>query len=157
MKSKLVLVSCLMGLGLIATDVKASGSNQNVNHSSLVSKKSETLSEVIQILIRKENAGTKSSATSLTISILEDYQNSNQAYVKVSQEDKNTFNQTINTIFSQMNTISDEKTLNWMKEIKKSATAINTVWAILEDQKVESEISNNFSEQNESLVVVFKK
>ena len=157
MKSKLVLVSCLMGLGLIATDVKASGSNQNVNHSSLVSKKSETLSEVIQILIRKENAGTKSSATSLTISILEDYQNSNQAYVKVSQEDKNTFNQTINTIFSQVNTISDEKTLNWMKEIKKSATAINTVWAILEDQKIESEISNNFSEQNESLVVVFKK
>jgi len=157
MKSKLVLVSCLMGLGLIATDVKASGSNQNVNHSSLVSKKSETLSEVIQILIRKENAGTKSSATSLTISILEDYQNSNQAYVKVSQEDKNTFNQTINTIFSQVNTISDEKTLNWMKEIKKSATAINTVWAILEEQKVESEISNNFSEQNESLVVVFKK
>lgn len=157
MKSKLVLVSCLMGLGLIATDVKASGSNQNVNHSSLVSKKSETLSEVIQILIRKENAGTKSSATSLTISILEDYQNSNQTYVKVSQEDKNTFNQTINTIFSQVNTISDEKTLNWMKEIKKSATAINTVWAILEDQKIESEISNNFSEQNESLVVVFKK
>lgn len=157
MKSKLVLVSCLMGLGLIATDVKASGSNQNVNHSNLVSKKSETLSEVIQILIRKENAGTKSSATSLTISILEDYQNSNQAYVKVSQEDKNTFNQTINTIFSQVNTISDEKTLNWMKEIKKSATAINTVWAILEEQKVESEISNNFSEQNESLVVVFKK
>ena len=146
-----------MGLGLIATDVKASGSNQNVNHSNLVSKKSETLSEVIQILIRKENAGTKSSATSLTISILEDYQNSNQAYVKVSQEDKNTFNQTINTIFSQMNTISDEKTLNWMKEIKKSATAINTVWAILEEQKIESEISNNFSEQNESLVVVFKK
>jgi hypothetical protein len=146
-----------MGLGLIATDVKASGSNQNVNHSNLVSKKSETLSEVIQILIRKENAGTKSSATSLTISILEDYQNSNQAYVKVSQEDKNTFNQTINTIFSQVNTISDEKTLNWMKEIKKSATAINTVWAILEEQKVESEISNNFSEQNESLVVVFKK
>lgn len=157
MKSKLVLVSCLMGLGLIATDVKASGSNQNVNHSNLVSKKSETLSEVIQILIRKENAGTKSSATSLTISILEDYQNSNQAYVKVSQEDKNTFNQTINTIFSQVNTISDEKTLNWMKEIKKSATAINTVWAILEEQKIESEISNNFSEQNESLVVVFKK
>lgn len=157
MKSKLVLVSCLMGLGLIATDVKASGSNQNVNHSNLVSKKSETLSEVIQILIRKENAGTKSSATSLTISILEDYQNSNQTYVKVSQEDKNTFNQTINTIFSQVNTISDEKTLNWMKEIKKSATAINTVWAILEEQKIESEISNNFSEQNESLVVVFKK
>jgi len=157
MKSKIVLVSCLMGLGLIATDVKASGSNQNVNHSNLVSTKSETLSEVIQILIRKENAGTKSSATSLTISILEDYQNSNQAYVKVSQEDKNTFNQTINTIFSQVNTISDEKTLNWMKEIKKSATAINTVWAILEEQKVESEISNNFSEQNESLVVLFKK
>jgi hypothetical protein len=146
-----------MGLGLIATDVKASGSNQNVNHSNLVSTKSETLSEVIQILIRKENAGTKSSATSLTISILEDYQNNNQAYVKVSQEDKNTFNQTISTIFSQVNTISDEKTLNWVKEIKKSATAINTVWAILEEQKVDSEISNNFSEQNESLIVVFKK
>ncbi|MEY4610287.1 MAG: hypothetical protein RL246_606 [Bacteroidota bacterium] len=157
MKSKIVLVSCLMGLGLIATDVKASGSNQNVNHSNLVSTKSETLSEVIQILIRKENAGTKSSATSLTISILEDYQNNNQAYVKVSQEDKNTFNQTISTIFSQVNTISDEKTLNWVKEIKKSATAINTVWAILEEQKVDSEISNNFSEQNESLIVVFKK
>jgi hypothetical protein len=146
-----------MGLGIIATDVKASGSNQNVNHSNLVSTKSETLSEVIQILIRKENAGTKSSATSLTISILEDYQNNNQAYVKVSQEDKNTFNQTISTIFSQVNTISDEKTLNWVKEIKKSATAINTVWAILEEQKVDSEISNNFSEQNESLIVVFKK
>lgn len=157
MKSKIVLVSCLMGLGLIATDVKASGSNQNVNHSNLVSTKSETLSEVIQILIRKENAGTKSSATSLTISILEDYQNNNQAYVKVSQEDKNTFNQTISTIFSQVNTISDEKTLNWVKEIKKSATAINTVWAILEEQKVDSEISNNFSEQNESLIVVFKR
>ncbi len=157
MKSKIVLVSCLMGLGIIATDVKASGSNQNVNHSNLVSTKSETLSEVIQILIRKENAGTKSSATSLTISILEDYQNNNQAYVKVSQEDKNTFNQTISTIFSQVNTISDEKTLNWVKEIKKSATAINTVWAILEEQKVDSEISNNFSEQNESLIVVFKK
>ena len=156
MKSKIVLVSCLMGLGLIATDVKASGSNQNVNNSNLVSTKSETLSEVIQILIRKENMGTKASATSLTISILEDYQNNNQAYLKASQEDKITFNQTINTIFSQGNTISDEKTLNWLKEIKKSAAAINTVWAILAEQKVDTEISNNFSEQNESLVVVFK-
>ena len=156
MNSKLVLVSCLMGLGLIATDVKASGSNQNVINSNLVSTKSETLSEVIQILIRKENVGTKASATSLTISILEDYQKNNQAYLKVSQEDKITFNQTINTIFSQGNTISDEKTLNWVKEIKKSATAINTVWAILAEQKVDTEISNNFTEQNESLVVVFK-
>ena len=127
MNSKLVLVSCLMGLGLIATDVKASGSNQNVNNSNLVSTKSETLSEVIQILIRKENVGTKPSATSLTISILEDYQNNNQAYLKASQEDKITFNHTIHTILSQGNTISDEKTLNWMKEIKKSALAINTV------------------------------
>ena len=155
MKSKIVLISCLMGLGLIATEAKASGTNQNVRHSNLVSTKGETLSEVIQILIRKENVGTKPSATSLTISILEDYQNNNQAYVKVSQEDKITFNQTIQTILSQGNTISDEKTLNWMKEIKKSATAINTVWAILAEQKVETEISNNFTEQNESLVVIF--
>ena len=65
------------------------------------------------------------------------------------------FKQTIQTILSQGNTISDEKTLNWMKEIKKSATAINTVWAILAEQKVDTEISNNFTEQNESLVVVF--
>jgi hypothetical protein len=134
MNSKITVISVLLGLGLINSTVQASGLTEK-GTKVLVSSKSETLSEVIQTLILKENSGTKTSSASLTISILEDYQKNNQNYLKISKEEKAIFNATIKTIILQGDNISDASTLTWIKEIGKSAKAINIVWAVVEEPK----------------------
>jgi len=109
MKSKITVISVLLGLGLINPTVQASGLTVK-DANAIVSSKRETLSEIIQTLISKENSGTKTSSASLTISILEDYQKNNQKYLKVNKEDKDIFNATIKTIISQVDNITDANT-----------------------------------------------
>ncbi|MHA8058904.1 hypothetical protein PQG46_10960 [Aquirufa nivalisilvae] len=157
MKKNLLVISCLVGLSLIGAETKASGTNRsNETSTSNLSIKKETLSEVIQSFIKKDHNATKPSAASLTISILEDYQNGKAEYLNASKQDKITFNQTIQTISRQAQNFSDEKSLNWMKEINKSAKAINTIWAILGQEPVIDSKLDLESEQNAELVVVFK-
>jgi hypothetical protein len=154
MKSKITVISFLLGLGLINPTVQASGlTGKDAN--AIVSSKRETLSEVIQTLISKENSGTKTSSASLTISILEDYQKNNQKYLKVNKEDKDIFNATIKTIISQVDNITDANTLTWIKEISKSANAINVVWAVVEEEKSIETSENNLPETQVDTIVVF--
>jgi hypothetical protein len=154
MNSKITVISVLLGLGLINSTAQASGLTGK-NTTIFVSSKSETLSEVIQTLILKENSGTKTSSASLTISILEDYQKNNQNYLKISKEDKAIFNATIKTIVSQGDNISDASTLTWIKEIGKSAKAINIVWAVVEEEKSIETSTNNLSENQADTIMVF--
>jgi hypothetical protein len=154
MNSKITVISVLLGLGLINSTAQASGLTGK-NTTIFVSSKSETLSEVIQTLILKENSGTKTSSASLTISILEDYQKNNQNYLKISKEDKAIFNATIKTIISQGDNISDASTLTWIKEIGKSAKAINIVWAVVEEEKSIETSTNNLSENQADTIMVF--
>jgi hypothetical protein len=154
MNSKITVISVLLGLGLINSTVQASGLTGKTT-SVLVSSKRETLSEVIQTLILKENSGTKISSASLTISILEDYQKNNQNYLKISTEDKAIFNATIKTIISQGDNITDASTLTWIKEISKSAKAINIVWAVVEEEKSIETSTNNLSETSLDTIIVF--
>jgi hypothetical protein len=154
MNSKITVISVLLGLGLINSTAQASGLTGK-NTTIFVSSKSETLSEVIQTLILKENSGTKTSSASLTISILEDYQKNNQNYLKISKEDKAIFNATIKTIISQGDNISDASTLTWIKEIGKSAKAINIVWAVVEEEKSIETSTNNLSDNQADTIMVF--
>lgn len=157
MKKQFLMVSVLVGLSLTATAVKASGTVSNVDASTTVlSNKKETLSEVIQSLIKKDFAGAHaSSSASLTISILENYQNNQSAYLKASKAEQALFNATVQSIANQA-VASDEKTNVWVKEINKSAKAINAIWSVLANEpKIEADFSNE-SEQNEDLIVVFQ-
>ena len=154
MNSKITVISVLLGLGLINSTVQASGLTGKTTIV-LVSSRRETLSEVIQTLILKENSGTKTSSASLTISILEDYQKNNQNYLKISTEDKAIFNATIKTIISQGDNITDASTLTWIKEISKSAKAINIVWAVVEEEKSIETSTNNLSETSLDTIIVF--
>jgi hypothetical protein len=154
MKSKITVISVLLGLGLINPTVQASGLTAKDANATVTSKR-ETLSEVIQTLISKENSGTKTSSASLTISILEDYQKNNQKYLKVNKEDKDIFNATIKTIISQVDNITDANTLTWIKEISKSANAINVVWAVVEEEKSIETSENNLPETQVDTIVVF--
>jgi hypothetical protein len=154
MNSKITAISVLLGLGLINSTAQASGLTGKAK-TIFVSSKSETLSEVIQTLILKENSGTKTSSASLTISILEDYQKNNQNYLKISKEDKAIFNATIKTIVSQGDNISDASTLTWIEEIGKSAKAINIVWAVVEEEKSIETSTNNLSENQADTIMVF--
>lgn len=156
MKSKILTISCLVGLSLITTAVNASGNTSKVEGSTFkMSMTKETLSEKVQTLINKNNSKTQSSAASLTISILEDYQNKQMNYLSASKEEKAIFNQTIQSISSQAQNISDERSLNWIKEINKSAKAINAIWGSLATAPVLENELNPLSETKQDLVIVF--
>ncbi len=158
MKKQFLMVSVLVGLSLTTQAVKASGTASKVDASTTtLSHKRETLSEVIQTLIKKEFVGAyASSSASLTISILENYQNNQSAYLKASKAEQALFNETVQSIVNQGSVNSDEKTNNWVKEINKSAKAINAIWSVLAiEPKIEADFSN-VSEQKEDLIVVFQ-
>ena len=157
MKKQFLMVSVLVGLSLTATAVKASGTASNVDASTTVlSHKKETLSEVIQSLIKKDFVGSNTSTSaSLTISILENYQNNQSAYLKASKAEQVLFNKTVQAIVNQAG-VSDEKTNAWVKEINKSAKAINAIWSILATEPtIDTDFSND-SKQNDDLIVVFQ-
>jgi hypothetical protein len=158
MKKQFLMVSVLVGLSLTATAVKASGTASNVDASTTVlSHKKETLSEVIQSLIKKDFVGANASTSaSLTISILENYQNNQSAYLKASKAEQVLFNKTVQAIVNQGTGVMDEKTNVWVKEINKSAKAINAIWSVLATEpKIDTDFSND-SEQKEDLIVVFQ-
>ena len=158
MKKQFLMVSVLVGLSLTATAVKASGTASNVDASTTVlSHKKETLSEVIQSLIKKDFVGANASTSaSLTISILENYQNNQSAYLKASKAEQVLFNKTVQAIVNQGTGAADEKTNVWVKEINKSAKAINAIWSILATEpKIDADFSND-TEQKEDLIVVFQ-
>ena len=156
MKSKFLTISCLVGLSMITTAVNASGNTSKVEGSLVkMSISSETISEKIQTLTNRNNSKTQTSETSLTISILEDYQNNQMGYLVISKEDKEIFNQTIVSISNQAQNISDEKSLKWLKEIVKSAKAINAIWgSVNQNPVIENEI-NPFSEITPELIIIF--
>ena len=143
MKKTLLLASCLIGLNLVAV---AGEEARSFNRSNDLSVKTETLSEVITSLIRKDAQVKSASAASLTISILEDFQNNKAEFLKVSESEKAVFNQTIKTISEQGQNFSDTKTLNWIKEINQSAKKINLVWSIVSTEPV---IDSNFDNNSE--------
>jgi hypothetical protein len=158
MKKQFLMVSVLVGLSLTATAVKASGTASNVDASTTVlSHKKETLSEVIQSLIKKDFVGANASTSaSLTISILENYQNNQSAYLKASKAEQVLFNKTVQAIVNQGTGAADEKTNVWVKEINKSARAINAIWSVLATEpKIDADFSND-TEQKEDLIVVFQ-
>ena len=151
MKKTLLLASCLIGLNLVAV---AGEEARSFNRSNDLSVKTETLSEVITSLIRKDAQVKSASAATLTISILEDFQNNNTSYLKVTESEKAVFNQTIKTISEQGQNFSDTKTLNWIKEINQEAKKINLVWSIVSTEPVIDTNFDNSSDQQEHLVVV---
>ena len=151
MNKTLLLASCLIGLNLVAV---AGEDARSFNRSNDLSVKTETLSEVITSLIRKDAQLKSASAASLTISILEDFQNNKAEFLKVSESEKVVFNQTIKTISEQGQNFSDTKTLNWIKEINQSAKKINLVWSIVSTEPVIDSNFDNNSEQQEHFIVV---
>ncbi|UAJ14764.1 hypothetical protein [Aquirufa lenticrescens] len=151
MKKTLLLASCLIGLNLVAV---AGEEARSFNRSNDLSVKTETLSEVITSLIRKDAQVKSASAASLTISILQDFQNNKTEFLKVSESEKVVFNQTIKTISEQGQNFSDTKTLNWIKEINQEAKKINLVWSIVSTEPVIDTNFDNSSEQQEHLVVM---
>ncbi|MEY2635678.1 MAG: hypothetical protein RLZZ197_154 [Bacteroidota bacterium] len=151
MKKTLLLASCLIGLNLVAV---AGEEARSFNRSNDLSVKTETLSEVITSLIRKDAQVKSASAATLTISILEDFQNNHTSYLKVTESEKAVFNQTIKTISEQGQNFSDVKTLNWIKEINQAAKKINLVWSIVSAEPVIDTNFDNSSEQQEHLIVM---
>jgi hypothetical protein len=151
MKKTLLLASCLIGLNLVAV---AGEEARSFNRSNDLSVKTETLSEVITSLIRKDAQVKSASAASLTISILEDFQNNKTEFINVSESEKVVFNQTIKTISDQGQNFSDAKTLNWIKEINQAAKKINLVWSIVRTEPVIDTNFENNSEQQEHLIVM---
>jgi hypothetical protein len=151
MKKTLLLASCLIGLNLVAV---AGEEARSFNRSNDLSVKTETLSEVITSLIRKDAQVKSASAASLTISILQDFQNNKTEFLKVSESEKVVFNQTIKTISDQGQNFSDAKTLNWIKEINQAAKKINLVWSIVRTEPVIDTNFENNSEQQEHLIVM---
>jgi uncharacterized protein (UPF0210 family) len=151
MKKTLLLASCLIGLNLVAV---AGEEARSFNRSKDLAVKSETLSEVITSLIRKDAQVKSASAASLTISILEDFQNNKTEFIKASESEKVVFNQTIKTISEQGQNFSDTKTLNWIKEINQAAQKINLVWSIVSTETVIDTNFDNSSEPQEHLIVM---
>ena len=151
MKKTLLLASCLIGLNLVAV---AGEEARSFNRSNDLSVKTETLSEVITSLIRKDAQVKSASAASLTISILEDFQNNKTEFIKASESEKVVFNQTIKTISDQGHNFSDTNTLNWIKEINQAAKKINLVWSIVSTEPVIDANFDNSSEQQEHLIVM---
>jgi len=150
MKKTLLLASCLIGLNLVAV---AEEEARSFNRSNDLLVKTETLSDVITSLIRKDAQVKSASAASLTISILEDFQNNKSGFLKLTESEKEVFNQTIKTISEQGQNFSDTKTLNWIKEINQAAKKINLVWSIVGTEPVIDTNFDNSSEQQEHLIV----
>ena len=155
MKRKIMLISSLIGLSLIVNEVKASGTTLNmVNNTTSVVSVEEKLSAKFQSLYK---SNTNTSQLNLTANVLEAYQNNKIEFLALTKEEKLTFNQTIKNLSTQAQNIQDEKSLNWIKEINKSAKNINIIWAINEKSPVIDVDANDMTFASNSLIVVFKQ
>ncbi len=154
MRRKIMLISSLIGLSLIVNEVKASGTTLAVvNNTTSVVTIEETLSEKFQSLFKRNNA----SQLNLAVNVLEAYQNNKIDILALTKEEKITFNQTIKNLSSQAQNIQDEKSLNWIKEINKSAKNINIIWSINDKTPVIDVDLKDMTEAPSSLIVVFKQ
>lgn len=154
MKRKIMLISSLIGLSLIVNEVKASGTTLAVvNNTTSVVTVEETLSEKFQSLFKRNNA----SQLNLAVNVLEAYQNNKIDILALTKEEKITFNLTIKNLSSQAQNIQDEKSLNWIKEINKSAKNINIIWSINDKTPVIDVDLKDMTEAPSSLIVVFKQ
>ena len=154
MKRKIMLITGLIGLSLIVNEVKASDTTLNVvNNTTSVVTLEETLSEKFQSLYKSSNA----TQLNLTVNVLEAYQSNKIEFLTLSKEEKITFNQTIKNLSSQAQNIQDEKSLNWIKEINKSAKNINIIWSINDKTPVIDVDLNDMIDAPSSLIVVFKQ
>ena len=154
MKRKIMLISSLIGLSLIVNEVKASGTTLNmVNNTTSVVSVEEKLSEKFQSLYK---SNTNASQLNLTANVLEAYQNNKIEFLALTKEEKLTFNQTIKNLSTQAQNIQDEKSLNWIKEINKSAKNINIIWSINEKSPAIDVDLKDMTEAPSSLIVVFK-
>jgi hypothetical protein len=150
-----MLISSLIGLSLIVNEVKASGTTLNmVNNTTSVVSVEETLSEKFQSLYK---SNTNASQLNLTANVLEAYQNNKIEFLALTKEEKLTFNQTIKNLSTQAQNIQDEKSLNWIKEINKSAKNINIIWSINEKSPAIDVDLKDMTEAPSSLIVVFKQ
>ena len=155
MKRKIMLISSLIGLSLIVNEVKASGTTLNaVKNTTSVVTLEETLSEKFQSLFKSNSNATQ---MNLTANVLEAYQNNKIEFLSLTKEEKLTFNQTINNLSAQAQNIQDEKSLNWIKEINKSAKNINIIWSINDKTPVIDVDLNDMIDAPSSLIVVFKQ
>jgi len=155
MKRKIMLISSLIGLSLIVNEVKASGTTLNmVNNTTSVVSVEEKLSEKFQSLYK---SNTNASQLNLTANVLEAYQNNKIEFLALTKEEKLTFNQTIKNLSTQAQNIQDEKSLNWIKEINKSAKNINIIWSINEKSPAIDVDLKDMTEAPSSLIVVFKQ
>jgi len=155
MKRKIMLISSLIGLSLIVNEVKASGTTLNmVNNTTSEVSVEEKLSEKFQSLYK---SNTNASQLNLTANVLEAYQNNKIEFLALTKEEKLTFNQTIKNLSTQAQNIQDEKSLNWIKEINKSAKNINIIWSINEKSPAIDVDLKDMTEAPSSLIVVFKQ
>lgn len=157
MKRKIMLISSLIGLSLIVNEVKASGipANAGIAKAEKVNLE-ETLSGKFQSLYKETGKGNITQLT-ITMNILDAYQNNQVEYLKLNKEEKTIFNETIKNLSAQAQNIQDEKSLNWIKEINKSAKNINIIWAINEKSPVIDVDANDMTFASNSLIVVFKQ
>ncbi len=155
MKRKIMLISSLIGLSLIVNEVKASGTtSKEVKNATLVVTLEETLSEKFQSLFK---SASNTSQLNLTVNVLEAYQKNTLEYLALSKEQKVIFNETIKNLSAQAQNIQDEKSLNWIKEINKSAKNINIIWSINEKTPTNDVDLKEMTEEPNSLIVVFKQ
>lgn len=158
MKRKIMLISSLIGLSLIVNEVKASGTTGNaVKNATEVATLEETLSGKLQSLFKKDLGKTSATQLNLTMSVLDAYQNNKLEYLALTKEEKVQFNQTIENLTSQVQNIQDEKSLNWIKEINKSARNINIIWSINDKTPVIDVETKDMIEAPSAFIVVFKQ
>ena len=157
MKRKIMLISSLIGLSLIVNEVKASGipANAGIAKAEKVNLE-ETLSGKFQSLYKETGKGNITQLT-VTMNILDAYQNNQVEYLKLNKEEKTIFNETIKNLSAQAQNIQDEKSLNWIKEINKSAKNINIIWSINDKTPVIDVDLKDMTEAPSSLIVVFKQ
>ena len=157
MKRKIMLISSLIGLSLIVNEVKASGTQVNaVKNVTEVATLEESLSEKLQTLLKRDLNKTNTTQLNLTINVLDAYQNNNLEYLTISKEEKLQFNQTIQNLTKQAENIQDEKSLNWIKEINKSAKNINLIWSLNDKNPVIDVDSQDMIEAPKAVIVIFK-
>ena len=157
MKRKIMLISSLIGLSLIVNEVKASGTQVNaVKNVTEVATLEESLSEKLQTLLKRDLNKTNTTQLNLTINVLDAYQNNNLEYLAISKDEKLQFNQTIQNLTKQAENIQDEKSLNWIKEINKSAKNINLIWSLNDKNPVIDVDSQDMIEAPKAVIVIFK-
>lgn len=154
MKRQIIMIAGLIGLSLISAEGNAC---VTLNETSVVQPtKVETLTEKFQSLVKKENYNFSAEKIKTTLSILELYQEGNASFLLAKPAEKLAFNTCIQQLSKVENNKMDQGSLNWIKEINKSATAINIVWSIQEQEPIVDLANTTLNEDKTEIMVVFQ-